>query len=395
MKEPVAVLMYHSVAPLIKTWDFSYLSLPPDIFEGHMAALRRAGYTSITLGDAFDYVAGRGRIPPKSVVITFDDGYLDNWVFAFPALKKYGMKGTVFVSTDFIDREAGIRPNGEDVREGRAGPDDLDWRGFLSPAEMGRMVNSQLVEIHGHCKTHSWYFSSGRIVDFNRPGAKYPWLGWNARPDRKPYYIAEDQSEFVPWGSPVYEHSEALVCRRYFPDPRVEAELGDMVRGLGGRDFFQRPDWRKVLEERAAAVAGRGLSDRYETDAERSTRLRSEIILAREELADVVGRPVEFLCWPNGKYDDECVALARDAGYKAWTLRSRDRHIRRNIPGEDPEWIRRLSVSPWWFCRGRRVCHLDGDFLVRTIARYKGFTLAGFRLKWYKIEKLIENLFGG
>ena len=395
MKEPVAVLMYHSVAPRIETWDFSYLSLPPEIFEDQMARLKRSGYNTITLGEAYDYVAGKTRLPPRSIVITFDDGYLDNWVYAFPVLKKYGMRGTIFVSTDFIDRAAGVRPNTDDVAEGRAEAGDLDWRGFLSPGEMERMTNSQLVEIQGHCKTHSWYFTSGKIVDFNHPGARYPWLGWNARVDRKPLYMAEDQSEFVPFGSPVYEYKESLIARRYFPDPKVEAELAGVVQGLGGRQFFEDPDWRNILFEKAGAIMKAGPDDRFETEEQRLTRLREEIPLARQELSDLLGREVDFLCWPNGKYDDTCVEMARESGYKAWTLRSAERGIRRNVPGEDPEWIRRLDVSPWWFCKGRKLCMLDGEFLERLIADYKGFALSGFRLRWYKMEKLIESIFGG
>jgi peptidoglycan/xylan/chitin deacetylase (PgdA/CDA1 family) len=387
--------MYHSVAPRDEAWDFSHLSLPPAVFDDQMARLAGKGFNTVTLSEVYDYVAGRTRLPPRAVVVTFDDGYLDNWVYAFPILKKYGLRGTVFVSTDFIDRTTSIRPNSDDVAGGDAAASDLDCRGFLSTAEMERMINSQLVEIQGHCKTHTWYPTSGKIVDYNRPGAPYPWLAWNARVDRKPLYMSEDQSEFVPFGSPVYEYAASLVARRYFPDPALEAELADVVLGLGGRDFFQDPEWRAILDEKARALVAAGLDDRVETDEQRLTRLREEIPLARQELTDLIGHPVDFLCWPNGKYDDTCVQMAREAGFKAWTLRSADRLIRRNVPGEDPEWIRRLDVSPWWFCRGRKVCHCDGEFLERMIADYKGFALSGFRLKWYKMEKFIESFFGG
>ena len=395
MQEPIAVLMYHSVAPALKSWDFSYLSLPPALFEDHVATLKRAGYTSITLSQLYDYISGRIRLPHKSIAITFDDGYLDSWVFAFPVLKKYGFTGTVFISTDFIDRGADIRPNTDDVEDGRLGRDDLDWRGFLSPAEMRRMADSQVIDVQAHGKTHTWYFTSGEIVDFHRPGDGYPWLGWNARPDRKPMYLAEDQTDFVPLGSPVYSYAPALVARRYFPDPRVEAELAAAVRDLGGRAFFENREWRGILKERASALVTAGVNARLESDAERLTRLREEIVLAKRELSQVLGRPVEFLCWPNGEYDEDCVNLAREAGFKAWTLRSRERHVRRNLPGEDPRWIRRLDVSPWWYCRWRKVCHVDGGFLERQIADYKGFALSGFKLKWYKMEKFVESLFGG
>lgn len=393
MHEPVAVLMYHSVAPAGAPWDFDFLSLPPDVFEDQIAGLERRGYTGITLSELHAYVSGTGRIPPKSVVITFDDGYLDNWVFAFPILRKYGFRATVFISTDFIDRSDTIRPTTADITDGRVRPEDLEWRGFLSPAEMQRMLNSDLIEIQGHCKTHTWYFTSDKIEDFHHPGDRRPWLAWNARPDRKPLYPARDQSEFVPWGSPVYEHRGALVARRYFPDPRVEADLREAVIGLGGRDFFRDPEWRKILHERAAAIAAGGLNDRLETDAERHTRLREEIILSKQELADVIGRPVEFLAWPGGGYDETCVEMAREAGYRAWTMAGAAKSGRRNVPGENPEWIRRLAVPPRWYSRGRKICHVDGEFLERLIGEFRGGAFAGFRLRWYKMEKYIESLF--
>lgn len=393
--EPVAVLMYHSVAPRIPDWDFNFLSISPRVFENQISRLKHSGYTSVTLNEAYDYVAGKTRLPPKAIVITFDDGYLDNWVYAFPILKKYGMRGTVFISTDFIDRTAKMRPNTDDVREGRAAEGDLDCRGFLSVTEMQRMVTSQIMDIQAHCKTHTWYFTSARIVDFNHPGAGYPWLGWNARVDRKPMYMAEDQSQFVPWGSPVYEYGEALVSRRYFPDPRMEAELAELVRSQGGRDFFRNPEWRGILQKKAEAITAGGLDDRIETEEERLTRLREEIPLARQEIADLTGRSVDFLCWPNGKYDDTCVEMAREAGFKAWTIRKADRDCRLNVPGESPEWIRRLYVGPYWILKGRNLGDYDGEFLEHNIARYKGLPLAGLRLKWYKLEKYLASILGG
>ena len=45
------------------------------------------------------------NIPEKSIVLTFDDGYADIWIYAYPLLKKYGMCGTVFINPDFVDRE--------------------------------------------------------------------------------------------------------------------------------------------------------------------------------------------------------------------------------------------------------------------------------------------------
>jgi peptidoglycan/xylan/chitin deacetylase (PgdA/CDA1 family) len=391
MNDPVAVLMYHSIAPFMDGWVFKHLSVGPDLFEDQMATLKRKGYVTITLKELYEYVTGRTRLPRKAIVITFDDGYLDNWVFAFPTLKRHGMKGTVFVSTDFIDRRDEIRPNLEDVWKGRVGHRDLHYRGFLSVPEMRRMLMSQLVDIQGHCKTHTWYPVSGKVVDFHHPGSPYPWLAWNARTDRKPHYMEEDQDGLVPLGAPVYEHRESLVARRYFPEPGPEAEIERLVESRGGRAFFEEPGWRSILFERMRAVAGEAVGGRHETEAERLTRLKDEIVLSREELSALLDHPVDFLCWPGGAYDDGCVDMAREAGYMAWTLRSRDRLARQNVPGEDPAWIRRLDVSPGWYRKGRKVCPLDGDFLAHMIAEYKGFFMAGLRFKCFKAGRLFAG----
>jgi len=393
MSKPVPVLMYHSIAPPTEGWAFEFLSVHPDIFEDHISALARAGYVAVTLRDLFEYVAGRRRLPPKAVVLTFDDGYLDNWVFGFPILRKHGFKGTVFASTDFIDRRGAIRPNLDDVREGRSKHEDLEWKGFLSAAEMKSMLLSEVMDVQGHCKTHTWYSTSPEIIDFHHPGDGRPWLAWNARPERKPLYMEEDQSEFVRWGVPVYEYAAAVSARRYLPDPGVEKAVGDYVQANGGAGFFDRQNWRDELAEVAGAILSKGVNGRYETQDERMTRLREEITLSRQELGSLLDRQIDFLCWPNGAYDETAVEVAAQSGYLAWTLSSKDQGMRKNIPGEDPRWIRRTAVSPWWYFRNRKVCTMDGELLKHTLDTYKGFRFAGMRLKWLKLGRLVRSCF--
>jgi peptidoglycan/xylan/chitin deacetylase (PgdA/CDA1 family) len=394
MAEAVPVLMYHSIAPEIEGWAYNYLSIKPVVFEDQVAALKDAGYVAVSLRELFEYVAAKRRLPPKAVVLTFDDGYLDNWVFAFPILRKYGFRGTVFVSTDFIDRRSETRPNLDDVWQGRATQADLEWRGFVGADEIKRMIVSEAMEIQGHCKTHTWYFTSPEIVDFHHPGDAYPWLAWNARPERKHLYLEEDQSGFVALGSPVYSHAKAMVARRFFPDPGVERTLGDYVEGHGGSGFFGKAGWREELGHVAAGVAGDSAGGRYESREERMTRLRDEILLSKQELTGLTGKPVDFLCWPGGAYDETALGIARDAGYVAWTLSSRDPGPKWNMPGEDPMWIRRTAAAPWWSYKGRRICAVDGEFLVRILEAYKGFALAGVRLKWLKVGRLLRSYLG-
>lgn len=88
------------------------LEITPELFGRQMAMLSRAGYRSVSLGRAVS-AAGDGRLPRRSVVITFDDGTLDFWEHAKPILEQHGMTATLFVvsgqvgGTSTWDRELG------------------------------------------------------------------------------------------------------------------------------------------------------------------------------------------------------------------------------------------------------------------------------------------------
>lgn len=79
------------------------LSVSPDAFAEQMQYLRNAGYESIHLEDLVHHLTIGLPIPQKAVVITFDDGYLDNYTHAFPILLENGFVGSFFIITDYVD----------------------------------------------------------------------------------------------------------------------------------------------------------------------------------------------------------------------------------------------------------------------------------------------------
>lgn len=98
----ILVLNYHQVAD--KT---AYLAVPPDDFDAQMKFLVDSGCITITPDELYAGLNGEIELPPKPVLITFDDGYLDNYTNAFPILKKYGLHATIFVIPSFT----GVYPN--------------------------------------------------------------------------------------------------------------------------------------------------------------------------------------------------------------------------------------------------------------------------------------------
>lgn len=93
----VPILMYHSIGD---TWA----DVAPGLFRRQMAYLSKAGYESISLDDLYLFLKERNLLPRRPFVITFDDGYKDNYMKAFPILKKYNFKATIFLVTDFMSK---------------------------------------------------------------------------------------------------------------------------------------------------------------------------------------------------------------------------------------------------------------------------------------------------
>lgn len=95
----IVILNYHKVDDMPIS-----LSVSPEQFDQQMAYLQSEGYETITMDQLVANFEQGEKLPPKPLMITFDDGYADNYTNAYPILKKYGFQATIFVITDFLDR---------------------------------------------------------------------------------------------------------------------------------------------------------------------------------------------------------------------------------------------------------------------------------------------------
>ncbi|WP_075572448.1 polysaccharide deacetylase family protein [Megasphaera coli] len=106
------VLNYHQVNNKFHT----VLTMKPENFEEQIRYLSENGYHSITLEQFEQYMEGNtSNLPDRPILITFDDGYVDNYEYAYPILKKYNMVGTIFLITDFVGRPGYL--NWDQVKE--------------------------------------------------------------------------------------------------------------------------------------------------------------------------------------------------------------------------------------------------------------------------------------
>lgn len=92
----IPVLMYHKVSP-DSFRNGPGLRVTPYEFERQVKYLKESGYTAISLDEVINHREKGISLPNRPVVITFDDGYEDNYTYAFPVLKKYGYTATIFI----------------------------------------------------------------------------------------------------------------------------------------------------------------------------------------------------------------------------------------------------------------------------------------------------------
>ncbi len=109
-----------------------------DVFASQSQYLKDAGYTTLNFDDFLAIRAGRMPLPQRSVIITLDDGYESNFLYAYPALKRHGQKATIFVAPEPNEYTLGI-VHGIDR--------------FLSPEQM-RELDANGVSIESHTLTH-------------------------------------------------------------------------------------------------------------------------------------------------------------------------------------------------------------------------------------------------
>jgi peptidoglycan/xylan/chitin deacetylase (PgdA/CDA1 family) len=96
----IPVLMYHAIG----YEKGNTARVPIENFKEQMKYLKDNGYVTLTLDEVYDFFVENKPVPEKSVALTFDDGYVDNYVEALPILKEFGFRATIFVITGAVDK---------------------------------------------------------------------------------------------------------------------------------------------------------------------------------------------------------------------------------------------------------------------------------------------------
>ncbi|MBY0540898.1 MAG: polysaccharide deacetylase family protein [Campylobacterales bacterium] len=138
--------MYHMISehlPKNKS-KFNRLRVKPSEFEKQLIWLKKNGFTSFTLSELVNLEV----IPNKAVVLSFDDGYEDNFTKAFPLLQKYNFKATIYIVLNRFNE------NWATDKDLDKASNELNSEKMLNDEQIKIMIKSGLIEIGSHTLDH-------------------------------------------------------------------------------------------------------------------------------------------------------------------------------------------------------------------------------------------------
>ena len=134
----VPILMYHNIG-----YEKGSFFVSPENFAKQMEYIKKNGYEVITLDELVVGIKNKKTFRKNKVVITFDDGYRDNFQYAFPVLRKFGFSATIFIISDFAGKSF------------NTGKEFLTWDQII-------LMSKDKISFGAHSKTH---YSFGGLVN--------------------------------------------------------------------------------------------------------------------------------------------------------------------------------------------------------------------------------------
>jgi peptidoglycan/xylan/chitin deacetylase (PgdA/CDA1 family) len=326
----IPIIMYHSVNDHPSHSPLGHLSVSTCEFEAQLRAVVKHNFEFVTMTSLLD-IARAGRLGEgRFAVLTFDDGYLDNLLYAKPILDALGAKATVYVCPEFIG--SGRPRTLADVPNG--------W-GYLNWAELRLLEESGLVDVQSHTWTHDQVFVGPRVLDVYTADkfSAYYWLIQTLFPETKAEWHGNVTrfASLVPDGYPIFEHNRALTGRQFHPD---EGFIANCLTA------FEAGGQEEVL--RLASV--RPAPGRLEAVEEYDDRCYNELVRSKRVIEDQLDKQVETVCFPGGGYSARALHHATRAGYTTFfrsrkELRTNNRRTLEVLSSKSP------AHGPFGLCR--------------------------------------------
>lgn len=312
----VPVFLYHQVNNLS--------NITPEIFEEHLKILKEKNMNTITMSEY-----GEKKTSKNSILITFDDGYYDNYKIVFPLLKKYNMKATIFLNTLYIGEKRWGETKIE--KSGMANYNAIKkynvlgngtTEQYLTWSEIKEMYESGLVDFQAHSHKHMAEFKS---LDFEGVFKEDSF-------DPTDVFLYGDVEEGFPKFPKRGEYSGPgiIINKEFFKK---------------FRDFYISN--LKDKNEKEIKTLGQEYIDEHiepyilpETEKEAEKRIREEYTENKTLIEKNLGNEVKYFCWPWGHRNKKVIEILKTMGVKGFVT------TKKGTNSYSPDWdmIRRIEL---------------------------------------------------
>ncbi len=171
----VPILMYHYVSippPDADVYRLD-LSVTPQALDEQMSFLTFQGYRTIRVSDLVEHLLYGASLPEKPVVLTFDDGYADMYDSVLPVLKKYGMTGTFYIITQFVENRRPGYMTWQQIQEMANAGMEIGSHSIDHPELRGKNIAFQNNQIAGSRQILESRLAGVTVKTFCYPAGKY------------------------------------------------------------------------------------------------------------------------------------------------------------------------------------------------------------------------------
>lgn len=377
----IPVVMFHSVGNSHTDWSKKWLSVSLEHFESFCKYLNKKCHKTIFLNEWYDLVSNPSKIIGNEVVLSFDDGFLDNWVFAFPILKKYGLCGTIFINPEFIEDSNFRRPTLEDISDYNMDILREKSIGFLNWNEIKYMDSTDVIDIQSHSMSHDKYFYSNKIIDLYTGQSSYDWLSWMENKENKPFYLTS-KKQTIKYGFPIFENDRSLRITRYFPNQNF---IDYSIKTYENSSNLSKKDMINDLNYKINNFPGH-----FESSENTRDRYLYEIKESKILLEEKLNKEIYFLCWPGGGYNELSIKISNEVGYLASTISKQDDSTFDNSK-DLYKRISRIGLSSF-VKTSKTTCYVKNkNYLCDAFRGKKGNMFFRYYIKLLKLQYFIKE----